>query len=144
MQQADCERFASGGFQCEQPFTRGSFVGRAQHVASRIEPLVDLSDSGKQRLGLFDSEVEQSRPVLIGDQQHIAKALRRDEAGPRTASREQRVRPARRSEPYHDGRNRFVESQTKRRANGQNRSLFARREFVAHSGPLAPALRGEG
>ncbi len=51
---------------------RGGLVERAQHLAVRRHPLVDLDDAGVERLGQDDRQVEQPRPRLMADPQRVA------------------------------------------------------------------------
>lgn len=76
-------------------------VERHDHLAVRADALVDLDDGLVQRIGQHDVEVEQARPVLVRDAQHVAKAARRRERGAFALAFEQRVGRDRRAHLHH-------------------------------------------
>ncbi len=63
----------------------------AHHLAVRADALVYLHHFVVQRLGQHDIEIEQSRPVLVGNAQRIAEAARGHQRGGLALALQQRV-----------------------------------------------------
>ncbi|MDR8763757.1 hypothetical protein FEP90_05478 [Burkholderia multivorans] len=86
-------------------------IERRHDLAVRADAFVDLDDGLVQRIGQHDVEIEQPRPVLVRDAQHVAKAARRRERRAFALALEQRVGRDGRAHLHHVdafGRDRFA------------------------------------
>ena len=77
---------------CRFEVAPGPFdLKRNPHLAPRTDALLHLDDLRIQKFGQHDVPVENSRPVLIGDAQRVAKAARDEEHGAFALALQERV-----------------------------------------------------
>ena len=129
-------------------------VQRAQHRAVGGNALVDLEHLRIQHLGQHDVQLEQVRPSLVPDAQHIAEAGRGDEQGRHAAALQQRVgghRGAHLHRPDALGRQRLVPGDIEQVGNGGRGSVVVAarvlaQQLVRHEAAVGPASHhvGEG
>ena len=79
VQQADGERFDAGVAERLQLLPDRGFGRCDEHLPVVRDALVDFDDGRGQRRRLANRQVEQPRPVLIADVQHVAEAARGDQ-----------------------------------------------------------------
>ena len=106
-------------------------IGGQQHAAFGVDAFVDFGHRGKQRLGLLDGQVEQSRTILIADVQDVAKPTRRDQRRAGAAARDQCVSAARRAQPHAHPGDWLRERQAQQIADRHDRRFGRRGKLVA-------------
>jgi hypothetical protein len=107
-------------------------VGRrfGQDLTVVRHALRDFRHGRGERRRLAHREVEQSRPGLITDFQHVAETARGGQCRAGTGPRDERIGAARGAKPQRDRRHRLREREAKQIANGDDRGFEVGAEFV--------------
>ena len=99
MEQADGDRLCTRGLELSQHCRRPVEVKRLELVPAGADAAGNLTRRIKKRPGLPDLEIEDSRTVLVADQQQVRESRGGENGGPGAVSLEQGVGSARGPQP---------------------------------------------
>ena len=99
MEQADGDRLRTRGLELSQHGRRPVEIQRLELVPVGADAAGDLTRRVKKRLGLPDLEIEDSRTILVTDQQQVSEARGGKNGSPGAVSLEQSVGSARGPQP---------------------------------------------
>ena len=134
VQQANRKRLDAGIAERLELLPHVGFARNGENLTGVGHALVDFDYRRAKRRRLADRQIEQSRPGLIADLQHVAEAPRGYERGAGTASRNQCVGAARRAEAEDHRRHGLRERDAQQVADGDERGVERGAEFVARAG----------
>ena len=103
--EADCERFDAGIVERLELLPDYGLDRCGEDLAVVGDALVDFDDGRCERRRLANGEVEEPRPGLVADFEHVAEAARGGQRGARAGARDEGVGAAGGAETKREGRN---------------------------------------